>query len=505
MEVGFDGLRDELEDVAVLLAAGFDGGQQRFHEAAAGSALRPERELPPDHGVTERPLRRVVRRFDAVHFQERPQPVAMVTQFPAHAVRGGAEAAQQQAVDLVADRLHQTLEAPPREGPIPAARPVPEEGFGRSHQVMAQAFDLVIIAVNQRLKVSLQMSPAPLQAAALPVHFRPVAADDAGEGLAQQFAEGRGGAAAAEGEHGEAAGDEGPQPALHRAFLRRRFIAVELRLSRQRRDQFRVRWLQRARDDRLLFDRQRGAAGDVQNRRDEQRRAAFALPETGHQQRDEGDQLRTRLAARHARGKRGTRRVAAAGTAQAMLLILGDQRFDLGQFIHLMPQRCGIAARQFRAAPATLVRLERNDSVALIGGNQRPFVPGMSRLTAVILLRLRPRFQRLGMRMLRAGGQRRILRRLPQALEFRFQPGNPLLIVTHDRLDHRADIGRQGSQLLGTDRQRRHPADVAHFSIRANPNFRPRPVNGYGDPLRDSSVSPDGWDADHRRLQWYGA
>jgi len=37
VEVGFDGLRDELEHVALLLAAGFDGCQQRLHEAAAAA------------------------------------------------------------------------------------------------------------------------------------------------------------------------------------------------------------------------------------------------------------------------------------------------------------------------------------------------------------------------------------------------------------------------------------------------------------------------------------
>jgi len=136
-----------------------------------------------------------------------------------------------------------------------------------------------------------------------------------------------------------------------------------------------------------------------------------------------------------------------------MLLVLGDHRLDLGQFVHLMPQRFGIAPRKLRAAPTTIGRLERDDRVALLGRNQRPLVPDVSRLTATLLVRFRLRLHRLGMRMLRAGRQRGVLRRLPQSLEFRFQLGNPPLIVLNDRLNHRPNIGRQTGKLLGTDRR----------------------------------------------------
>ena len=40
-----DGGGEVLEGVAALLAAGFDHGQHRFHEAAAAGALRAEGEL----------------------------------------------------------------------------------------------------------------------------------------------------------------------------------------------------------------------------------------------------------------------------------------------------------------------------------------------------------------------------------------------------------------------------------------------------------------------------
>ena len=52
-EAASDGFGDEREERTALLAARFDHGQQRFHEAASASALRAEAQLAPDHGVAE--------------------------------------------------------------------------------------------------------------------------------------------------------------------------------------------------------------------------------------------------------------------------------------------------------------------------------------------------------------------------------------------------------------------------------------------------------------------
>ena len=84
-EMRFDGGGDEGEGVATLLAAGFDHRQHRLDETAAGGALRSERQLPPDHRMTQRTLARVVRRFDPFVLQKRPQPLAMLVQLPTRA------------------------------------------------------------------------------------------------------------------------------------------------------------------------------------------------------------------------------------------------------------------------------------------------------------------------------------------------------------------------------------------------------------------------------------
>ncbi len=88
-----------------------------------------------------------------------------------------------------------------------------------------------------------------------------------------------------------------------------------------------------------MFDRQRRAAGDVQDRGHEQRRAALALPEQGHQRGREGDQAGAGLAGRDTRWQLRTGRFAAVAAGQAMLLVLGDERFDLRELPHLMTER----------------------------------------------------------------------------------------------------------------------------------------------------------------------
>ena len=152
--MGSDGFGDVLEDVAALLAAGLGDGQQGLDESASGGALRAEAQFPPDDGVTQAPLGGVVRRFDAIDIQKRPQPVAMAVQLPAHASQTpivAAQTAQQQALHLVAERCRNPFQAAAGDRSIAAARPLPEQLFRRPHQVVAQAFHLVVGVVDQRL------------------------------------------------------------------------------------------------------------------------------------------------------------------------------------------------------------------------------------------------------------------------------------------------------------------------------------------------------------------
>ena len=110
-EVGFDGGGDERKCVATLLTAGFNHRQHRLDEATAGSTLRPERQFPPDHRMTQRTLASVICRFHPFVIQEHPQPLAMLVQFPTrstHVAVVALHSAQQQTLHFAANRTHST-------------------------------------------------------------------------------------------------------------------------------------------------------------------------------------------------------------------------------------------------------------------------------------------------------------------------------------------------------------------------------------------------------------
>jgi hypothetical protein len=71
--LGLEALRHELQDVPPLLAASSRHAQHSLDKPAAPLARCPAARLPPQDGVPQRPLRRVVRRLDPLHPQEGPQ------------------------------------------------------------------------------------------------------------------------------------------------------------------------------------------------------------------------------------------------------------------------------------------------------------------------------------------------------------------------------------------------------------------------------------------------
>jgi hypothetical protein len=118
------------------------------------------------------------------------------------------------------------------------------------------------------------------------------------------------------------------------------------------------------------------------------------------------------LACRDAPRQRAAGRLAAISANESMPLVFGHMRLDRRQFPHLMPQRLRIAAGKLCSATAARGRLERLDLVALVRRHERPLVLLVPRLAAPFLLRRGRPCRRLGVRMLRAGRKRRILRRL---------------------------------------------------------------------------------------------
>lgn len=230
VEVVLDGPGDVVDHGEVLLAAGFDGGQQGFDKPASLFALGAETQLSPDDRMTQAAFRRVIGRLDALHLKKCPQPFTVIEKLTTHPIHGSAMTAQQQRIHFLADRRHRLLKLLPRQCSVPAAGPRLKQFVGRPHEIVSKAFNLVIGMVDQRLKVSLQVSPAPLQPPALPVHLCPVAAHHAGELLPQQLCDGCGRTTAADGEHGEGLCHKCPQPGFRVRLLRGRFVAVQRRL-----------------------------------------------------------------------------------------------------------------------------------------------------------------------------------------------------------------------------------------------------------------------------------
>ncbi len=180
--MGFDSSGQIGEDIAAPLAAGLYHRQHGSDEAAATGALCSEGELSPNHGMAQRPLARVVGRFDPFVAQERPQPLAVFVQLSARAAHVWIAAlapAQQQALHLAADRAHPTPQGRPRNLSHAIVGPVLEQRARQAPQPGTQPLALDRAAVDHRLKIALQMGLAPLQAAQLSIHLGPMAVDDA--------------------------------------------------------------------------------------------------------------------------------------------------------------------------------------------------------------------------------------------------------------------------------------------------------------------------------------
>jgi hypothetical protein len=104
------------------------------------------------------------------------------------------------------------------------------------------------------------------------------------------------------------------------------------------------------------------------------------LTEKRHEQTAERDQAWSSLAGWDT-GWQGATGDGARATGQAMALVFGDAGLDIRQFPNLVPYGLGIGAAQGSSAAAGGRRRTRDDLLALLGGEQKPFTVGMARLT----------------------------------------------------------------------------------------------------------------------------
>ena len=143
--------------------------------------------------------------------------------------------------------------------------------------------------VDQRLKIPLQMSPAPLQPPLVPIHLRPVAIHHAVEGVREQFLKDRGGARGPQRKDRVGVGDEDPQPGLEPGFLRRRFVDAQNVFGRQLLSQFLVGRREGGRRLILQLDHPTRRAGLIEHLFQKQGHPPLALLETAHEQSGQGE------------------------------------------------------------------------------------------------------------------------------------------------------------------------------------------------------------------------
>ena len=176
--------------MALLLAAGFDDGQQGFDKAAAGCALGAEREFAPDDCVTQRAFAAVVRRFQARDFPEQPQLVETVEQFIAQGNGRGVSTPLpvfQGVIDLRPtggfDLLpHRVVANAPRAIEVPQMEHLRQ----RLHQAAADDRSIAT-RIDQSLEIPFEVRPTGLASIVeRVVSCVPVGHDGAGERPAQQ-------------------------------------------------------------------------------------------------------------------------------------------------------------------------------------------------------------------------------------------------------------------------------------------------------------------------------
>ena len=214
MEVAFDGGCDEVEYVAVLLAAGFDDGQQSFNESAASRALGAEAQLTPDHGVTHGTLSHVVCGLNSHMMTKRPQRIIAAQQFLAGCRSRHMRAAHavfQRQVHSPVEPVQVSIETHSRQAPIPSAMQVSEE-FGSVLQQFRADRLCGPPGIDHRLKVSFQVCPAPLDRFQPKVHFGSIAGHDTAISFREQFFDHFCFAQSANGKHGEVCRRHNPGP-----------------------------------------------------------------------------------------------------------------------------------------------------------------------------------------------------------------------------------------------------------------------------------------------------
>ena len=155
--LGFEGGGQDIEDIAVLLAAGFDDGEQGLDEAAAGVALGAEREFAPDHGVAQDLFGAVVGRLRTGVGEEHPELVPAIEEVRAECrvprVRGPHPVFESLPQVVLHSEPNAIRHRAARDCPTAIGVPVVEHRAQVCQQSLAYLFS-VSAAIDQGLEVA---------------------------------------------------------------------------------------------------------------------------------------------------------------------------------------------------------------------------------------------------------------------------------------------------------------------------------------------------------------
>lgn len=230
--IGGNRVRHEGEQMLLLFPTGRADTQDTLHKAVPLGAVRPKTALPPQHGTPQRLFRCVIGRLDPVLSHKRPQRRFMHQQLLAHAFGRVTPPCPmgQQGVDGRLNRCQRALQGGAIDGAFAKQMPQSKHQLTERQEV-GTPHARRPTAIDQRLKITLQMRPAQLMAVggqcqvgtvAIRAHNPPIV-------CAQQMAQPWPGPA---GQHRETGGngrDHRPQPAPCARFFPAGFIDIAAR------------------------------------------------------------------------------------------------------------------------------------------------------------------------------------------------------------------------------------------------------------------------------------
>lgn len=399
------------QHVALLLPTGSDHRQHPLDKPAAIGTVRATADPPPDHGMSQRAFRGVIRRLNPFDAGESPQAFLHLEDLKVGRCRLGAAASLalfECRFDLAPQPHRHRLQPLPIDGPVAEAVPPAKHPLGQAQQ-RAPGGLTGTPAVDHRLEVAIQVRPADLSPRRIDPLQRAVAV--AGDNLVRLTSQHRSGhrgrSFGRDGENRGHCGHDHPQLGLAAVFAPRGVVDAGRRGVVDAQCHFVVRGLQHC--GRLPFELGDHTRGDGQPEQvaDHLLDLALAQAVAAGERGQHRLQIRAETSSGNSDGEAPTGGYAALGAGQAMKPVLVDQGLDPGQFGDLMNQGGRVLTDQGMATAAAIRGPAIGDRAYFLRWNQTAFGPAMSRLPTPLPPRgpgRRLPFEADGIRRRRLGG-----------------------------------------------------------------------------------------------------